>query len=86
MTTTICLTKEDIVTTKMGNHFEIKPTGTNLCINLTPDAVDEFIKDIQVLRKMETPAENKLSEEEIKKLRLEIMEESCIVFRFGQRL
>lgn len=50
MLLTICLTKEDIVTQRMGCHFEIiTPNGLN--INFTPEAVNELISDFtQLLR------------------------------------
>lgn len=49
----ICLTKEDIQTFTNGNHFEIRTNG--VVINLSPDAVDEFIKDIEEIRTIQKP-------------------------------
>lgn len=49
---TICLliTKEDIETTKIGLHYQIK-TKEGVTINFTPDALDELIADYEALKK-----------------------------------
>jgi hypothetical protein len=44
----INLTKDDIVTMKLGNNFAIK-TG-NLMITFTLDAVDELLNDIENIK------------------------------------
>lgn len=48
----LTLDKSDIKTEPMGNHYQIK-TPSGLVINFTPDAVDEFINDIQAIREIQ---------------------------------
>lgn len=47
---TICITKDDIVTSKIGNHIEVK-VSAGLFINFTPEAMEELIKDYEELKK-----------------------------------
>jgi hypothetical protein len=44
----IILNKEDVKTNKLGTHYEIR-TG-NITINFSPEALEEFIKDIQEIK------------------------------------
>lgn len=54
MTTAILLTKEDITTVKIGYHYQITCIGGTM-INFTPEALDEFLKDIESInRKINT--------------------------------
>lgn len=46
MKTTICLEKEDIETSELGFHFEIKTTS-EFTINLNPEAFDELLADMK---------------------------------------
>ena len=46
---TISVTKDDIVTSKIGNHIEVK-VSTDLFINFTPEAMEELIKDYEELK------------------------------------
>jgi hypothetical protein len=49
----ILLTKEDISTRKLGLHYEII-TRKGVVINFSPDALDEFLNDINALKEIES--------------------------------
>jgi hypothetical protein len=46
----ILLTKEDIATVPCGSHYVIKAQN-GIVINFTPEALDQFVKDINFLKK-----------------------------------
>lgn len=57
----ILLTKEDIQTSKIGNHYEI--SSGDITINFTPEAVEEFINDVKYIHNQEEF--HKIKEDEI---------------------
>lgn len=50
---TVHLTKEDIVTSKIGLHYQITPEGIPIVINFTPEAIAELVNDYNAIRKEE---------------------------------
>jgi len=59
MKTTILLTKEDITTTKCGLHYVINAKG-GISLNFTPDAVEEFVNDVTLIKSMEVSETSKM--------------------------
>jgi len=47
----ICVTKDDIKTTRTGLNFTIQCTNPDLQINFTAEALDALIKDYKQLKK-----------------------------------
>lgn len=53
----ICLDKEDIKTSIIGNNFWINVTD-ELSISFTPDALDELLRDYESLKKLKSEESN----------------------------
>lgn len=62
----LLLQKEDIQTNKMGCHYEIKASN-GVSINFTPDALEEFLKDVEFIKSCEADKKPVFPEDRITK-------------------